>query len=162
MGFGEHYIALAKGNSAKEVVANQAAEILQFYTNLPAEKKDHAYAEGKWTIIEVLQHVIDAERVFTYRAMRFARKDVTPLPGFDENEYTPASMAGERDFDSLKQEFTALRRATDIFASTLSEQQLQRGGTASNRHITANALVFITYGHLLHHMHIIKERYLQA
>ena len=161
-GFGEHYIALAQGNSAKEVAANHAAEILEFYTNLPAEKKDHAYAEGKWTIIELLQHLVDAERVFSYRAMRFARKDATPLPGFDENTYTPASMAGERDFDTLKQEFAALRKATDIFASTLSEEQLQRGGQSGGRYITANALVFIIYGHLLHHMNIIRERYLQA
>lgn len=162
IGFGGHYIALAQGNSAKEVVTNHASDILQFYTSLPAEKKDHAYADGKWTIIELLQHVIDAERVFTYRAMRFARKDTTPLPGFDENEYTPASNAGERDFDSLKEEFTALRKATDIFVSTLSEEQLQRGGTSSNKYITANALVFIIYGHLLHHINIIKDKYLHA
>ncbi|HWB24781.1 MAG TPA: DinB family protein [Chitinophagaceae bacterium] len=161
-GFGQHYIALAQGNSAKDAVNNHAAEILAFYTSLPAEKKDFAYGEDKWTIIELLQHVIDAERVFTYRALRFARKDITPLPGFDENDYAANSMAAGRDFDELKEEFTALRRATDIFVSSLSEEQLQQGGTSNNKYITVNALAFIIYGHLLHHINIIKERYLPA
>ncbi len=161
-GFGQHYIALAQGSSAKEVVNNHAANILQFYTNLPAEKKDFAYAEGKWTITELLQHLIDAERVFTYRAMRFARKDATPLAGFDENDYAANSNAAARDFDELKQEFTAVRRATDIFVSSLNDEQLQQGGTSNNKFITANALAFIIYGHLLHHINIIKERYLAA
>src|ERR1700753_2123027 len=97
--FGQHYIALAKGGTAKEIVYNHAQEILEFYTNLPAEKKDYAYTAGKWTVIELLQHVIDAERVFTYRALRFARKDATPLPGFDENDYASNSNAAARDFD---------------------------------------------------------------
>ncbi|HVX50402.1 MAG TPA: DinB family protein, partial [Chitinophagaceae bacterium] len=141
-------------------VQNHAAEILAFYTSLPKDKKDHAYAEGKWTIIELLQHVIDAERVFTYRALRFARKDATPLAGFDENDYAANSMAGSRNFDELKEEFAALRKATDIFFSSLNEEQLQQGGTSNNRYITVNALAFITYGHLLHHINIIKERYL--
>lgn len=161
-GFGQHYIALAQGDSVKEVIANHAAEILQFYVNLPAEKKDFAYAEGKWTIIEVLQHVIDAERVFTYRAMRFARKDTTPLPGFDENDYAANAQASTRDFEELKEEFAALRKATDVFAATLHEDQLQNGGQSNNRYITAKALIFIAYGHLLHHINIIKERYLPA
>lgn len=161
-GFGQQYIALAQGDSVKEVIANHAADILQFYTSLPAEKKDFAYAEGKWTIIEVLQHVIDAERVFSYRAMRFARKDATPLPGFEENDYAANSQAATRDFDELKEEFAALRKATDIFALTLHNDQLQSGGQSNNRYITANGLVYIIYGHLLHHMNIIKERYLPA
>lgn len=161
-GFGQHYIALAQGDSAKEIIAKHAVDILQFYTNLPHDKKDFAYAEGKWTIIEVLQHVIDAERVFSYRAMRFARKDTTPLPGFEENDYAANSQASSRDFDEVKEEFAALRKATDIFATTLSEEQLQSGGQSNNRYITANGLVFIIYGHLLHHMNIIKERYLPA
>lgn len=160
--FGQHYIALAKGETAAEVVNNHAAEILAFYTNLPEEKAHFAYADGKWTIIEVLQHIIDAERVFSYRTTRIARKDTTPLPGFDENAYTENSLAYKRDFNLLKEEFTALRRATDIFISSLDEEQLQQSGTASGKYITANAIAFIIYGHLLHHINIIKERYLPA
>ena len=160
--FGQHYIALAQGDTAAEVVNNHAAEILEFYTSLPEEKAQYAYAEGKWTIIELLQHIIDAERVFAYRATRIARKDTTPLPGFDENAFTENSLAGTRDFNLLKEEFAALRRSTDIFIAALSEEQLQQNGTASGKYITANAIAFIIYGHLLHHMNITRERYLTA
>lgn len=160
--FGQHYIAAAQGENIKEVINTYAAEILEFYTNLPAEKKDYAYAEGKWTIIEVLQHVIDAERVFAYRATRIARKDATPLPGFDENMFAENSLASQRDFETMKEEFAALRKSTDVFMAALSEEQLQQSGTSSGKYITVNAIAFITYGHLLHHMKITKERYLQA
>ncbi len=158
--FYHHYISLVNADSAAEAVKLHSAEILAFYTNLPAEKAQHAYADGKWTIQEVLQHIIDAERVFSYRTLRIARKDTTPLPGFDENSFNANSEAGNRSFDSLKQELGLLRQGTDIFIETLSEGQLQNFGTASNSPITANAIAFIIYGHLLHHINIIKERYL--
>jgi uncharacterized damage-inducible protein DinB len=140
--FYHKYISLATGESAKEVVKNHSNDILSFFTTLPADKADYAYADGKWTIKEVIQHVIDAERVFSYRAMRMARNDSTPLPGFDENSYTANSQASSRDFESLKQEFTFLRAATDIFIATLNENQLQYGGIASNYPVTANAVAF--------------------
>ncbi len=158
--FYHHYIGLVKAGSAAEAVKKHSAEILDFYSGLPDAKADFAYAEGKWTIKELLLHVIDAERVFSYRCMRIARNDATPLPGFDENAYTANAQAANRTFESLKEEFAALRRASDIFVATLSEDQLQRNGTASNNPITANAVAFIMYGHLLHHINIIRERYL--
>src|SRR5215831_6783865 len=99
------YINQAKGNSVAEIMANHAEEIKNFFSNLPDAKADHAYAEDKWTIKELLQHVIDAERVFAYRALRFARKDETPLSSFDENTYTQNSNAKNRAFQSLKDEF---------------------------------------------------------
>lgn len=154
------YINHAKGNSIAEVMTNHAAELKRFYNSLPEEKEDYAYAEGKWTIKEVLQHVIDAERVFSYRALRFARKDATPLASFDENHYTQHSNAKNRTLQSLKDELNALRSATDIMLSTFNEEQLASKGTASNSPITVNALAFIIYGHLLHHKKIIEERYL--
>ena len=157
--FYHHYINLVKANSPAEAVKVHSTDILEFYTNIPPDKANYAYAPGKWTIQEVLQHVIDAERVFSYRTLRIARKDATPLPGFDENSFTANSEAGNRNFDSLKQEFSLLRKSTDIFIETLSDGQLQNFGTASNSPITANAIAFITYGHLLHHINIIKERY---
>ncbi len=160
--FYHHYIKLTQGNSATEAVNNHSAQLLDFYTNLPENKADYAYAEGKWTLKELLQHLIDAERVFTYRTMRIARKDTTPLAGFDENTYTANSLANSRNFTSLKEEFAALRRSTDLFILSLNEEQLKGSGTASGNFITANALAFIIYGHLLHHVNIIKERYLQA
>ena len=154
------YINHAKGNSIAEVIANHAVKIKEFYNSLPEEKADFAYAQGKWTIKELLQHVIDAERIFAYRALRFARKDITPLASFDENVYAQHSYAAERALYSLKDEFNAVRTSTDMMLSSFNDDQLNSSGTASNKYITVNALAFIIYGHLLHHKAIIEERYL--
>lgn len=158
--FYHKYIAYNRGESPQELMQNHTAEIKEFYNNLPEAKADYAYAEGKWTLKDLLQHVTDAERVFCYRALRISRKDATALPGFDENIYAENANAGSRDFDSLKQEFTAVRFATDLFLESLTQNQLQQSGTVSNHYITVNALAFIIYGHLLHHKKIIEERYL--
>jgi uncharacterized damage-inducible protein DinB len=154
------YIGYTKGDSVRELIANHAKELHDFYNGLPEDKADYAYADGKWTIKQVLQHVIDAERIFTYRALRIARKDTTPLPGFDENAYAANDGHETRSQQSLKDEFNAVRTATDILLSSFSDTQLSEKGTASNKSITANALAFIVYGHLLHHKNIIQERYL--
>jgi uncharacterized damage-inducible protein DinB len=154
------YINHAKGNSIAEVITNHSAQLKEFYNNLPEEKADYAYASGKWTIKELLQHIIDAERVFCYRALRFARKDPTPLSSFDENSYAQHSNAAGRTLQSLKDEFNALRISTDIMLSSFNQDQLNARGTASNKSITVNALAFIIYGHLLHHKAILGERYL--
>jgi hypothetical protein len=91
--------------------------------------------------------------------MRFARKDKTPLPSFDENSFAENALANERSFDSLKEEFLALRRSTDMFIRSLNDEQLSSAGIASNLHVTANAIGYIIYGHLLHHKIIIEEKY---
>jgi uncharacterized damage-inducible protein DinB len=158
--FYHSYINYATGNSIAEVMTNHAAEIKSFYSNLPEAKADHAYMEGKWTIKELLQHVIDAERVFAYRALRFARKDETPLASFDENAYAENANAKERMLQSLKDEFNAVRHATDLLLQSFNAEQLNSKGIASNKSITVNALAFIIYGHLLHHKKLIEERYL--
>lgn len=158
--FYHKYIAYNTGDSLQEIIHNHAAEIKDFYNNLPEEKADYAYAEGKWTLKDLLQHVTDAERIFCYRALRISRKDATPLPGFDENMYAENANTPGRSFDSLKQEFTAVRFATDLLLQSFTGDQLQQSGIASDHHITVNALAFIIYGHLLHHKKIIEERYL--
>lgn len=158
--FYHNYINFAKGETVKEVIANHSEEIRNFYASLPDAKENYAYAEGKWTVKDLLQHIIDAERVFIYRALRFARKDATPLPGFDENSYASNSFAAERSFQSLKEEFSSMRNANDIMLSALNEEQLSQSGTSSNHYITVNALAYIIYGHLLHHKFILQERYL--
>ncbi|CAN5558507.1 DinB family protein [soil metagenome] len=158
--FYHKYINYTKGDSIQEIIANHSKEIHDFYDSLPEEKADYAYAAGKWTIKQVLQHVIDAERIFTYRALRIARKDTTPLPGFDENSYADNDGSENRTLQLLKDEFNALRAATDLLIAGFSETQLSQTGTASGKSITTNALCFITYGHLLHHKAITAERYL--
>jgi uncharacterized damage-inducible protein DinB len=156
----ETYVGKVKGDSIKDIISNYSEPMMQFYTSLPESKADHAYADGKWTVKELLQHIIDAERIFSYRALRIARKDETPLPGFDENTYAPASKASQRSLQSLKDEFAAVRKSTDILLSTFDEDQLSQKGTASNQPVTANAIAFIMFGHMLHHKQVLEERYL--
>lgn len=153
------YIALAEGDSVTELVNNYAFDIQEFYNNLPESKADFAYAENKWTVKQVLQHLTDAERVFAYRALRISRGDITPLASFEENAYVENGFAEERSLSSLKQEFNSVRAATDIFLLALNEDQIKRTGTASNSTVSVNALAYIIYGHLLHHRNILQERY---
>jgi uncharacterized damage-inducible protein DinB len=154
------YISKADGMSLREAMANHSAALLSFYTGLQEAKAGYAYAPGKWTIKEVLQHVIDAERIFAYRILRIARKDKTPLPSFDENSYAENSLANNRSFDSLKEEFAAVRKSTDLLIASLSDEQLAEEGISSGFPVTANAFGFILFGHLLHHQQVIVERYL--
>jgi uncharacterized damage-inducible protein DinB len=156
--FYKNYIALASGKNISELISNHNFTINQFYDSLPEEKADYAYAPGKWTLKDLLQHLIDAERIFVYRATRFARKDNQPLLGFEENFY--AANANGRTLQSLKTEFIALRVATNLFLKSLNDDQLQQVGIANNNPITVNAIAFIIFGHLLHHKNIIEEKYL--
>jgi uncharacterized damage-inducible protein DinB len=154
------YISKVEGDTIKDVIRKYSEPLLQFYTSLPEDKAEYRYADGKWTVKELLLHIIDAERIFSYRALRIARKDKTPLPGFDENAYTPASKASDRTLQSLKDEFAAVRKATDIMLSTFDEEQLSERGTASDQPVTVNAIAFIMFGHMIHHKQVLEERYL--
>ncbi|HQS22944.1 MAG: DNA damage-inducible protein DinB [Sphingobacteriia bacterium 24-36-13] len=156
----EGYINQVEVTDIQEVVKLLSYPLTYFFLNLPDEKGDYAYAEGKWTIKDLIQHIIDTERIMQYRLLRVARNDSTPLPGFDENLYAQAAQANERTFVALKEEFKALRKSTDLLISSLTENQLMNSGIASDKKVTANAIAFILFGHLLHHKKIIEERYL--
>ncbi|MBA4197770.1 MAG: DNA damage-inducible protein DinB [Chitinophaga sp.] len=158
--FYNNYVETAKGDSVAELLINYSALLNDFVTNLPEAKADYSYAAGKWTVKELLQHMIDAERIFSYRALRIARKDTTPLPGFDENSYAANADVSSKTFQSLKEEFVAVRQSTDLLLQSFSEEQLQQVGTTSNHSITVNAICFIIFGHILHHKRILEERYL--
>jgi uncharacterized damage-inducible protein DinB len=135
-------------------------EFIRFVQEVPLGKHDFRYAEGKWTLKDIIQHLIDAERIFAYRALRIARADQTPLPGFDENEYVPVANADRRHLKSLLEEYSAVRHATLLLFKSLPEEALKRSGTASNVGISVRALGFIIVGHLRHHQRIFRERYL--
>lgn len=158
--FYSNYVNLAVGNNIDELIQSHSHELLEFIQSLPNDQEDFAYAEGKWTIKEVIQHCIDAERVFVYRALRFARKDATPLPGFDENEYALAAKQNNRSFTAVKTEFELLRKSTDLFLLSLQEDDLSFEGTANGKSISLNAICYIIFGHLLHHQKVLIERYL--
>lgn len=125
------------------------------------ERADFAYAPGKWTIRELLCHMIDAERIFTYRALRFSRNDKTPLEGFDENTYAPQANASARSLKKIADEMGHLRTSTiDLFES-FNEEMLIRKGSANKNEISLVALGFIIAGHEMHHCKVLAERYLK-
>jgi len=131
-----------------------------FIASIPEEKLHFAYGEGKWTILESLQHIIDTERVFQYRALRFSRNDQTPLPGFDQDDFVPESYANDKSIEAIIEEYKTVRASTISLLSALDEAVLKRVGTASNSPMSVAAIGFIICGHQRHHRDIIRERYL--
>ena len=133
---------------------------LELLANIPPEKETYQYEKGKWTIKEIIQHIIDSERVFNYRSLRISRRDGLELLGFDENHFTKHSNANERDYGILLNEFSALRKTTVFLYSSLSAATLMEMGIVSGNRISVRALGYLTSGHLLHHLNVINKRYL--
>ncbi|MBF9140399.1 DinB family protein [Hymenobacter sp. BT439] len=146
--------------SPLDALRTQPAEIRAVFANLSEEQAEKAYAEGKWTLKEMLLHQIDTERVFAYRAMRFARADSQDLPGFEQDDYVAHSGANARPIASLLAEYDATRAATLALFESFTEEQLNRRGTANGGPATVRALLYIVPGHERHHLNIIRERYL--
>jgi uncharacterized damage-inducible protein DinB len=124
------------------------------------DKFDYRYAEGKWTIKDILQHLIDTERILAYRALRFSRNDQTPLANFDENEYVIEANANRRSIQELLTELAVVRQATLSLFKTFSQEELLRTGIASNNTMSVRASGFVIIGHQNHHQRIFEERYL--
>ena len=154
------YIDQIESSQFYEALANAKLTTVEFLSDLPEEKWGYRYAPGKWSIKEVIQHVIDAERVFAYRAMRIARHDQTPLPGFDQNDYVEASHAESRSPASLIAEYEAVRASSMCLFESLTAKDLNQIGQMSGFPASALALAFIIAGHEKHHIEILKERYL--
>jgi uncharacterized damage-inducible protein DinB len=145
-----------------DTLRKQLKNYPQFLASIPEEKLTYRYAEGKWTVAEVLLHVLDTERVFQYRALRFARKDLTPLPGFDQDSYVPNSGANSRSIEQLIKEYKAIRASTISLFETFDKATLKQKGVASNSPMSVAAMGFIMCGHQKHHRNILRERYLNA
>ncbi|MFN2315185.1 MAG: DinB family protein [Gemmatimonadales bacterium] len=154
------YISGVPDGDLLETLTHQLDEMLVLCGSLVEAQGDLAYAEGKWTIKEVIGHMNDAERIFAYRALRIARGDATPLPGFDENAYTPESGAAGRTLADLAEEFATVRRATLSLLASLTPDAAARRGTASNQPASARAIAWTIAGHAGHHLRILRERYL--
>ena len=159
--FYQGYIHHIEEGDVNKNLRKNTRQFKKFLKDIPRKKINHAYADGKWTIREILQHLIDAERVFSYRALRFARKDRTPLPGFDESTWaTTVAASGRRHWDDLVEEWKAVRESTEALFSSFDDDQLLFAGEANGAGLNALALGFIIPGHVVHHMRVIKERYL--
>ncbi len=158
--FYHNYIDLVQQEDLHSAFDTHKVNAVRFLKTIPEEKWNYSYAEGKWSIKELVQHMIDAERIFVYRALRFARKDETPLPGFDENTYAAASKAYRRSKEDLIEELKLIQSASAKLFSSFDEEQLQASGIANGKSINVLAIGFITIGHSLHHLNIIQQRYL--
>jgi uncharacterized damage-inducible protein DinB len=154
------YIKLLEDVNLIEELEISLHEFIKFVQNIPMDKFDYRYAEGKWTIKEIIQHLIDTERIFSYRAMRISRNDKTPLPGFEEDDYVINTNANGRNLQELLTEMALARQSTIALFKSFSEEQLKRMGVASNNPVSVRAIGFSTIGHQKHHQKIFQERYL--
>ena len=158
----ERYIQLSvlKGKTIIENLENAQDEFERVLRHLPDEKHSYSYAAGKWTLKELIQHIIDTERVFCYRALSFARNDQTPLPGFDQDIFVDNDTANERDYYDLLDEMKVLRKSSIQLFKSFSKEAFLRTGVASNNKMSVRALGYLFSGHQIHHINIVKERYL--
>jgi hypothetical protein len=155
----EQYIKTVSGEILEEL-HDQLPSFRSFIDTLPEDKGDFAYAPGKWTIKEVLGHIIDTERIMAYRALRIARNDNTAIPGFDQDDYVMHSRYEARSLASLADEFEAVRKSNLFLFDSFSNDELLRLGTASEKTVSVRALGYIIVGHIKHHARILEERYL--
>jgi hypothetical protein len=154
------YVEMVPEGDIVAILARQSGDTLALLRELDDRQALHRYAPGKWSIKEVLGHIADCERVFSYRALRFARGDETELPGFDENAWMPPADFDSRPLAGLVAEFMSVRSATVALLAGLPHAAWERGGTASRARVTVRALAWMTAGHELHHRDILAVRYL--
>jgi len=160
--YAPHYAGYVARVPAGDVLARlrrQIGETAALLRPLDAAKARHRYAPGKWSVIEVLGHLCDAERIFTYRALRIGRSDETPMAGFDENVYVPAGEFERRSIADVLGEFEAVRAATVALLGGLPEAAWTRWGVANGQRVTVRALAHIIAGHELHHVDVLRTRY---
>jgi uncharacterized damage-inducible protein DinB len=158
----EKYISLIQGEEIVAVLGAHLRQTIAIFSGRSEREGDFRYAPEKWSVKQVLGHVADAERIFVYRALRIARGDQTPLPGFEQDSYVAEARAGERKLADIAEEFTDVRRASISFFSSLDGEAWQRRGVASGHEVTVRALAYITAGHELHHRRVLEERYFPA
>ncbi len=158
--FYHNYIKQVAEADMTKAFQQHLVELRALLINIPAEKWAYRYAGGKWSIKEMVQHIIDADRIFCYRALRFARKDKTELPGFDEESFAAASNADTRTKEDLIDELSTVQKSAALLFSSFNEDQLNQTGTANGSEVYVAAIGFIIIGHTLHHKSILLQRYL--
>ena len=158
--FYEPYVKALGDVDLVEMLEKQLHNFPEFLASIPEEKLSYRYAENKWTVGQVLVHIIDAERVFQYRALRIARGDITPLASFDQDAYVPQSNAEGRSLESITEEYKSVRSSSLALFKSFPEKILHRKGTASNSIVSVGALGFLICGHQKHHRNALRERYL--
>ncbi|GAA5085822.1 DinB family protein [Chryseobacterium ginsengisoli] len=156
----QRYLDLIPSENWLEELKKSGENTVEIYSKLTEEQSLFAYAEGKWTLKELLLHLSDTERIFQYRILAFARGDKNELPGFDEELYAKNSFANERSINSLLEEYQLIRKSSQILLETLNPSVLDNLGTANGNQISAETIGKLIVGHNVHHLNIIEERYL--
>ena len=154
------YVDAVPGGDLLRLLEDQGDDTLALLRSFGEQRGNDRYAEGKWSVKEVVGHMADTERVFAYRALRFARADETPLPGFEQNSYVEAAGFGRRTLADLAEEFADVRKATLKLLASFDEEVLDRVGTASGHPMSVRALAWVIAGHERHHVGILRDRYL--
>ncbi len=160
--FYANYISKVPGTDVLGVLESQRLQMLQLFGGRSERDGSFRYAPGKWTVKEVLGHITDTERIFTYRALRIARGDQTPLPGFEQDDFVKNGAFSKRTLAGLAEEFALVRSASLALFRSFPEEAWPRRGVASEKEVTVRALAFITAGHQMHHRIILEERYFPA
>jgi uncharacterized damage-inducible protein DinB len=155
----EAYVAGLAGDDALPHLAAQTAEVERRLASLPDARALHRYAPGKWSVKQLLGHLVDSDRIFAYRALRFARADETPLSNFDEDLYAQTGAFDARSAADLVGEFRVVRAATVALFAGLPEEALRRKGVARGNAVSVRALAWVTAGHARHHLEVLRERY---
>lgn len=156
----EKYISLVPAGEVVDTLSEQLDDMLALLRGLSETQGDSRYAPDKWSVKEVVGHMLDTERIFGYRALRFARNDETPLPGFEQDDYVRAADFGRRTLAELADEFEHVRRANISLLRALDAEAWLRRGAANNNAVSVRGLAYIMAGHVMHHVQIIRTRYL--
>ena len=158
--FYQTYIEACGKNELLVELKNSLEDTTSFFKSIPINKIEYRYEPGKWTIKELIQHLIDSERILVYRALRFARNDKTELMGYDHDNYVPKSKANGRGYSDLIEEFKTVRQSSIHLYRSFTEDMLLASGIANNNSISVRAIGFVVVGHCNHHVEVIKKRYL--
>jgi hypothetical protein len=156
----EKYISRVPDGDIVGTLGKQLEETLALIHGIPESRGDFRYAEGKWSIKELLGHVIDSERVFAYRALRFGRGDTTPLSGFEQDDFVRGADFNKRSLSDLAEEFEHVRRSTILLLANLDASAWDRRGAANDNEVSVRGLAFIVAGHERHHVEVLRTRYL--
>lgn len=157
----QSYLKEYNGSDMLKDLIEQRDNTQKFLQSVPHEKESYRYAAAKWSIKEVIGHLSDTERILSYRALTFARNDKTTIPGFEENEYTLQSNYHTRTLKNISEEVLSVRNASITLFSNMNEKMLEQIGIANNNPVSVKALLFFIIAHQVHHLNVIKERYLK-
>jgi len=158
--FATYINKVAEGHELVEALIGSFQQAKETVSTLTEDQLTYRYEEGKWTIKEILVHLMDTEKIFNYRALRYARKDYTPLVGFEQDDYVPHSGANDRSIQSIMNEYELLRACTISQFKNFTDEMLLRKGSVGGNKLSVRAIGFMQSGHIVHHIRIIKERYL--